>query len=71
MKHHWQLTRRYEARSDGQRRWDYAYQFLLQWAMDPDTDTQSVPAPSQQEDSHGNRSVCPGFDPSPTAGSND
>jgi hypothetical protein len=67
----WRVTRTGITRSDGERRWDYAYQFLLQWAMDLDTDTQSVPAPSQQEVSHGNRSVCPGFDPSPTAGSDD
>jgi hypothetical protein len=67
----WRVTRSGIARSDGERRWDYAYQFLLQWAMDSDTDTQSVSAPAQQEESHGNRSVCPGFDASPTTGSDD
>jgi hypothetical protein len=30
----WQIRRRVIARSDGERRWDAAYQFLLQWAMD-------------------------------------
>ena len=67
----WQVTRSLSARSDGERRWDYAYQFLLQWAMEPDTDTQSVSEPSQQEESHGDRSVSSGFDPSPTTGSDD
>ena len=28
-KHPWQMTRSGIARSDGERRWDYAYQFLL------------------------------------------
>ena len=67
----WQVTRSMSTRSDAARRWDYAYQFLLQWAMEPDTGTQPVPAPSQKEESHGNRPVCPGFDLSPATGSDD
>jgi hypothetical protein len=69
--HSWQVTRIGIARSDGERRWDYAYQFLLQWAMERDTGTQPVPAPSHKEESHGNRPVCPGFDRSPATGSDD
>jgi len=38
----WQVTRSVLARSDGARRWDYAYQFLLQWAMETDAGTQPV-----------------------------
>jgi uncharacterized protein (UPF0548 family) len=64
-KHPWQVTRRGIARSDGERRWDYAYQFLLHWAMETDTGTQPVPSAHAQEDYYGNRPVCPGLDHSP------
>jgi hypothetical protein len=61
----WQIRRRVIARSDGERRWDEAYQFLLQWAMD---DTGVCPVPShQQEESDGSRPVCPCFDHPTTA----
>jgi hypothetical protein len=70
-KHPWQVTRSGIARTDGERRWDYAYQFLLQWAMEPDTGSRPVPSPSQKEQSHGSRPVCPGFDHSPATGSDD
>jgi hypothetical protein len=33
MKTAWQVRRPTRAGADGERRWDYAYQFLLQWAM--------------------------------------
>ena len=33
MKTAWQVRRTTRAGTDGERRWDYAYQFLLQWAM--------------------------------------
>ena len=32
MKHDWRVTRRLEPHPDGQRRWDRAYQLLLEWA---------------------------------------
>jgi len=70
-KQSWQVSRSGIARSDAERRWDYAYQFLLQWAMEIDTGTQPVSSAHAQEGTHGNRSVCPGFDPSPTTGSDD
>ena len=69
--HSWQVIHSGIARSDGERRWDYAYQFLLQWAMEPDTDTLSVPASAQKEDSHGNRAVCPRVDQPPAADPDD
>ena len=34
MKTPWQVRRITVAQHDGERRWDYAYQFLLQWAME-------------------------------------
>ncbi len=70
MKSSWQVSRHVIARDDGQRRWDYAYQFLLQWAMDSEARKDSVPL-HPQEDSHGNRSVCPGIDQSAAADSDD
>ena len=64
-KQSWQVSRSGIARSDAERRWDYAYQFLLQWAMEIDTGTQPVPSAHTQEDTHGNRSVCPRLDQPP------
>ena len=63
----WQVRRTSVAQHDGERRWDYAYQFLLQWAMEHDS--RLCPAPSHpQEESHGSRSLCPCLDqPSATA----
>jgi hypothetical protein len=70
-KQSWQVIRSGIARSDAERRWDYAYQFLLQWAMETDTGTQPVPSALAQEDDHGNRSVCPRLDQPPATRSDD
>ena len=67
-KHPWQVTRSGIARSDGERRWDYAYQFLLQWAMECDTGNSPVLSAHAQEESHGSRPVCPGVDQPPATG---
>jgi hypothetical protein len=61
----WQVTRSGIARSDGERRWDYAYQFLLQWTSEIATGSQPVSSALAQEDTHGNRSVCPSVDQPP------
>jgi len=66
-KYPWQLTRSGIARSDGERRWDYAYQFLLHWAMECDTGNSPVPSAHPQEDDHGNCPVCSGLDQPPAA----
>jgi uncharacterized protein (UPF0548 family) len=66
----WQIRRRVIARSDGERRWDAAYQFLLQWAMDHDAGPCLVPSPPQEE-SHGSRPVCPCLDHPSTANADD
>ena len=39
MKTSWHVRRSGGARDDGDRRWDYAYQFLLQWAMEHNQDS--------------------------------
>ncbi len=67
----WQVSRSGIARSDGERRWDYAYQFLLHWAMEIEIGTQPVSSVLAQEDSHGNRSVCPRVDQPPTTDPDD
>ncbi len=65
MKSSWQVSRNFIARSDGQRRWDYAYQFLLRWAME--SKAGNCPAPSHsQEDRHGSRPVRTRIDQSAT-----
>ena len=71
MKTRWHVHRTVRAQSDGERRWDYAYQFLLQWAMEIDTGTQPLSSALAQEDTHGNRSVCPRVDQPPTTDPDD
>jgi hypothetical protein len=67
MKRPWQVRRVMVGQDDGERRWDYAYQFLLQWAMEHAAGTSPAPL-HQQEESHGSRSVRPCLDtPSATA----
>jgi hypothetical protein len=59
----WHVHRTVRAQNDGERRWDYASQFLLQWAMEQTAGKN--PAPSHhQEDSHGRRSIPPCLDAS-------
>ena len=70
MDRQWQLSRSFEARTDGQRRWDYAYQFLLQWAMAPTADATSASSLAQ-EDCHANRHLCSRLNSTPTAATDD
>jgi uncharacterized protein (UPF0548 family) len=67
MKTPWHVRRSTVAQHDGERRWDEAYQFLLQWTMEYEAGTR--PAPSHpQEDTHGSCSVRAGLNaPSTTA----
>jgi hypothetical protein len=67
----WQVTRSVSVRSDAARRWDYAYQFLLQWAMETEADTLPAPSAPAQEEEHGNRPVCPRLDHPSATGSDD
>ena len=70
MKQPWEVNRTWIARSDGQRRWDYAYQFLLRSAMEQDTGPEPAPS-TQQEHPHEHRPLCPGLDPRPTTNPDD
>jgi len=62
MKREWQVRHAVAECPDGQRRWDYAYQFLLRWMMEQTAEQQ----PSQ-ENEHENRSICTSIDQSPNA----
>ena len=69
MKPVWKVRRTVAACDDGQRRWDYAYQFLLQWAMDSSADTYSAPTPQEEGNERGD--LRPGLDPATTTGADD
>ena len=70
MKMPWQVRRATVVQHDGERRWDYAYQFLLQWAMEQTAG--NSPAPSHhQEDSHGSRSIHSCLDASSATAADD
>jgi hypothetical protein len=62
MKTVWQVRRTTRAGADGERRGDYAYQFLLQWVMADDAGGRPALVHYKKEAAHGNRSVCPSLD---------
>ena len=63
----WHVHRDVAPHPDGQRRWDRAYQLLLQWAEQVSAQVSNTP----QEDHHANRPVCPGFDSAATPDAHD
>ena len=66
MKRHWQIRRQFQPTADGARRWDQAYQYLLDWT--------APPAPlykPQTEDMYENSHLCPRIDRAADAGTND
>jgi len=66
----WHVHRTVRAQNDGERRWDYAYQFLLRWAMEQTAG--NSPAPSHhQEESHGSRALHACLDQSSATTSDD
>lgn len=70
MKRQWEVSRTLVAQQDGQRRWDYVYQFLLSWMMEGTTGPE--PASShQQEEQNGSCTVCSRFDKSSTTSADD
>lgn len=44
MKRNWSLTQQFVEQKDGQRRWDKAYQLLMQMTIDPNKDTARIQA---------------------------
>ena len=71
MKSEWNVSRTTTARSDGQRRWDYAYQFLLRWTREQEAGQEEPEPLTNQEDYNGNSTVCTYFDQSSTAETDD
>ena len=65
----WQVRRTVTPRDEGQRRWDAAYQCLLQWTMAQHAG--APPVPTLQEDGHADRHLRPGLDGPPTADPDD
>src|SRR5918997_4564405 len=76
MRHHWLTTRRLVPHSDGQRRWDRAYQLLLEWAATgaasgrhpvggPSPSTPVAEAPNEHRD------LCESLDPTAGRGADD
>jgi hypothetical protein len=56
MTQEWIVRRQTVARSDGQRRWDQAYQQLLRWTRE------TCPGLPRQEEKHASSVLCPGLD---------
>jgi hypothetical protein len=69
MKPTWKVQRTVAARDGGQRRWDYAYQFLLQWATDASAETCS--AATQQEEGNERGTLRTGLGPASTTSPDD
>ena len=70
MKSKWSVSRSTLARPDGQRRWDYAYQFLVRWAIEQETASKPNPLAKQEEHENGSSPICSSFDPATTSKSN-
>ena len=70
MKRTWKVDRQLQAHPEGGQRWDRAYQYVLQWAIDatatPSTESLiSVPSAKEADDACG--SLCTGFHPTPSS----
>ncbi len=69
MKRQWRLRRQTHACPDGQRRWNQAYQLLLEWTISgepPTPPTAATVSPledADQEANHAHCDVCPCLDP--------
>src|SRR5215471_10450346 len=73
MKRHWQIRRQFQPTADGARRWDQAYQSLLEWTASHALPANATPAPLHQpqtEDIYENSHLCPCVDRAVDAGTN-
>jgi hypothetical protein len=61
MKRNWQVSRSLTAQTDGQRRWDVAYQLLWQWSQEAETQIKTTVVP-KQEKSNECSSLCTRID---------
>jgi hypothetical protein len=74
MKRHWHIRRQFQPTADGARRWDQAYQYLLQWTTPNEPHVAPAPGPLlnlQVEVCHEHRDLRPCVDRAPDAGAND
>ena len=64
MKHRqWKTTRQFLERPDAQRRWDQAYQFLVQWTSAPLSSPVPEGTQTNQEEFDEKSRVCSRLDP--------
>lgn len=74
MKRQWRVRRQFVPYPDGEPRWDRAFQYLLQWAVNAESHPTATPPSSMlfpQEVDHADRSVRTGFNPKPNSTAND
>ena len=73
MKRHWKVQRSLVKRLDGQRRWDIAYQRLLQWTNEMNAGPSEGPAAlmTTQEVKNESCPLCPCLDFTATTKPND
>jgi hypothetical protein len=66
MNRHWQMSRTGQPHADGTRRWDRAYQLLLEWArVAAEPDSSSPQAELTDASSHLRPRLDPAPDPDP------
>ena len=65
MERQWQKRRCLVAHTDGQRRWDRAFQYLLQWVA-AEQDAVSAPGVSPQEVDDESSGICACLDAAPS-----
>ena len=73
MKRQWQIRRQFQTTADSARRWDQAYQMLLQWSQATDSPTQpefSTTLQPSLEVTYDQRPLCPRIDRPADAGPN-
>ena len=74
MKRQWSICRQVKEEPDGQRRWDRAYQLLLQWAESLKLEQAPMALPAfylMQEVYDESRCVCARLDPTPSPSADD
>ena len=73
MKRQWQIRRQFQTTADAARRWDQAYQMLLQWSQSTESTTKpdlSTTLHPPSEVTYDKRHLCSRIDGSPDAGPN-
>ena len=65
MKHQWRACRTFQPHPDAQRRWDRAYQLLLEWTLPPEQATDQLLPHNPTEVAHAHSHVCPCLHPTP------